>query len=210
MGLNTRLKSTYEQPIELYVNDFDDNGQIEQILTHYQKGEPYAFATRDEITRQLPEIKKKFQSYKSFAEANLSELFGKEKLVNSTRKKVNELRSGAYISSEMGYKFVAFPEEQQFSAIGSIEVFENFESSGPLLLLSGNFYDINPQMGRYDAHYGSIVRFNNEKMIFEEVQSSLDLKGQIRRGLQLNTPRGSLILLGRNDDTPIVLELLKP
>ena len=42
-GLNTRLKASKEKPITLYSNDFDDNGNIDPIITYHYKGEETPF-----------------------------------------------------------------------------------------------------------------------------------------------------------------------
>jgi hypothetical protein len=43
LGLNSRLKASDTQPVRLYINDFDDNGNKEQIMTYYldNKGNPF-------------------------------------------------------------------------------------------------------------------------------------------------------------------------
>ena len=41
-GLNSRLHASPDQPLELYINDFDGNGKAEQLITHYAAdGRPY-------------------------------------------------------------------------------------------------------------------------------------------------------------------------
>ena len=37
-GENSKLRPTVQEPVRLYVNDFDDNQQIEQVLSYYVKG----------------------------------------------------------------------------------------------------------------------------------------------------------------------------
>ncbi|MDE3124136.1 MAG: VCBS repeat-containing protein, partial [Bacteroidota bacterium] len=54
LGLNSRLKATEKEPVRLYVNDFDDNGQKEQILTYYLEGKEIPFANKDELQKQIP------------------------------------------------------------------------------------------------------------------------------------------------------------
>ena len=71
LGLNTRLKATQEQPINMYYNDFDDNGKAEQIVTFYLQDKEIPFANKDEIQRQIPKIKKKYLYAEDFAKANL-------------------------------------------------------------------------------------------------------------------------------------------
>ena len=60
LGLNSRLKATDQEPVRLYVNDFDDNGKKEQVLSYYLNGKEIPFANKDELQKQIPVIKKNF------------------------------------------------------------------------------------------------------------------------------------------------------
>ena len=60
LGLNSRLKASEQQPIRMYYNDFDDNGKKEQILTYFVNNKEIPFATKEEIIKQMPPLKKKF------------------------------------------------------------------------------------------------------------------------------------------------------
>jgi hypothetical protein len=60
LGLNSRLKATPEQPVHLYVNDFDKNGSTDGLLTYYLGGQEILFANKSETQKQFPFMKKKF------------------------------------------------------------------------------------------------------------------------------------------------------
>src|SRR5690606_12153515 len=60
LGTNSRLRASREEPVRMFVGDFDKNDSTDQILTHYIDGTQYPFHTRDELTRQLPYLKKRF------------------------------------------------------------------------------------------------------------------------------------------------------
>ena len=53
LGLNSRLKTSEEAPVRMYVKDFDGNGSLEQILTYHIDGNEYTIATRDELVKQV-------------------------------------------------------------------------------------------------------------------------------------------------------------
>jgi hypothetical protein len=38
-GLNSRLKASEQEPVTMYVNDFDNNGRAEQVITYYLQRE---------------------------------------------------------------------------------------------------------------------------------------------------------------------------
>jgi hypothetical protein len=78
LGLNNRLKASDTQPVKLYYNDFDDNGKKEQVLTYYLQGKEIPFATKEELVKQIPELKKKYLYAEGFAKASLNDIFKKE------------------------------------------------------------------------------------------------------------------------------------
>ena len=80
LGLNNRLKASEQYPVRLYYNDFDDNGKKEQVLTYYLGEKEIPFATKDELVKQMPELKKKYLYAEDFAKSSLQDIFKKEKL----------------------------------------------------------------------------------------------------------------------------------
>ena len=58
-GLNSRFKASKEEPISCYVNDFDKNGSIEQVISIYNQNKSYPLALRHDLIEQLPHLKKK-------------------------------------------------------------------------------------------------------------------------------------------------------
>lgn len=61
LGLNSKIKSDQKHPVELYVKDFDNNGQTESILTYYKSDSvSYPLTLKMELSSQLPYLKKSF------------------------------------------------------------------------------------------------------------------------------------------------------
>lgn len=79
LGTNSRLKATENEPVKMYVNDYDQNTRLDQILTYYVGGKETIFIDKRELEKQLPSFKKKFLYYKDFAQASLEDLLGVEK-----------------------------------------------------------------------------------------------------------------------------------
>ena len=48
-GLNTQLKASKTEPVELFWKDFDNNGSIDPFLCYYIQGKSYPFVSRDEL-----------------------------------------------------------------------------------------------------------------------------------------------------------------
>ena len=52
-GLNSRFKASPEKPVSMYVNDFDLNGTVEQIICTYDGDKSYPLALKHDLTRQI-------------------------------------------------------------------------------------------------------------------------------------------------------------
>ncbi len=210
LGLNSKLNATPEEPVRMYYGDFDENGTKEQLLTYYINGKEYLFYTYDEVTKQLPYIKKRYLKYTSFAEANLTDIVERSKLSNAKVFEANYFAS-AYIENLSDGKFAikALPRQVQFSTVNAGLV-RDFDQDGNLdVLLAGNFYENNIQMGRYDASYGNLLRGNGdgtfEAMSLEN--SGVLVPGQTRDMQLISLANGKqVVIFARNRDSLKMLE----
>ena len=207
LGENSKLRPTREEPVRMYVNDFDENGQIEQVLTYYMKGKEVPFANYEEVTKQLVSLKKKYLFAKDFAHASLSELFGEKELAASTVWEVNTLQSMYFENTGDGLNFKAhtLPDELQFSAMKAASLYD-FDSDGKVdVLMGGNFYENNIEMGRYDANFGNVLSIGAGGSFDVQPLGSLKITGQVRRIRPVRIAGRLCFILARNDDTVIVI-----
>lgn len=210
LGLNSTLKASRKEPVKMYVSDFDNNSSLEQILTHYQNGKEYPYYTRDEMVKQLPYLKKKYLSYTKFAEATLNDMFDKATLDNAKRFEAYEFRS-SYIENKGNWKFQIkpLPAAVQFSTVNSSMV-DDFNHDGNLdIIVAGNFYPLNIQMGRYDASFGSLL-LGDGKGSFKVVankDSGISIKGEVRKIERIKVGAKEYYLAFRNNETVMVLSL---
>ncbi|MBD0278653.1 MAG: VCBS repeat-containing protein, partial [Flavisolibacter sp.] len=75
LGLNSRLHASPQQPVRMYFNDFDGNGKKEQVLTYYLQNKEVPFATKMDLEKQMPVLKKKFLYAHDFANTALTNLW---------------------------------------------------------------------------------------------------------------------------------------
>ncbi len=102
-GLNSRLKASSKHPLTLYRADFDENGTIDPLVTYFEGAIETPFASKDELAKQMPFLNKEFLSYTSFAQAELDELFSKEKLSKAEKKQLYELKSIYLVNDGQGH-----------------------------------------------------------------------------------------------------------
>ena len=202
LGLNTRLKATEKEPISMYYNDFDDNGKFEQIITFYLQGKEIPFANKDEIQRQIPKIKKSFLYAEDFAKANLYDIFTKEKLKSSKLVKAYHFANTLFINDGKG-QFTAkvLPWEAQITAYKSAVVTDANGDKWPDILMMGNFYDNNVQMGRYDADYGTLLINTGKQDFSAAALNGLSIKGQVRQIAPIQLNKQLAFVLGMNSDS---------
>ncbi|WP_340199758.1 VCBS repeat-containing protein [Ascidiimonas sp. W6] len=208
-GFNTRFTASPEAPIKLYRNDFDDNGRIEPLITYFYRGEETLFATKDDLVKQLPPLNKKFLSYKSFAEASLSDFFSAKKIEDAYKKQVTELASCYFENLGNGtFKKHLLPLQAQLSSVHDMVV-EDFNKDGyPDVFLAGNEYEVSTQLSRLDASHGLLL-LNNTKGGFEAVLSqNFKLSGPVRTLKKIIIKNKPCIIAGINNGMPIILEII--
>ena len=207
LGLNSRLKASVEEPVRLYFNDFDDNGKKEQILTYYVAGKQLPFANKAELEKQIPVLKKNFLYAEDFAKATLSQLFGPEKLKKSDVLTANYFANAVFMNKgNLKFDVEALPVEAQFSPFKDAVIVNANNDNLTDILLMGNYYDNNIEMGRYDADYGTIL-INKGKGVFEaQSVNGLAIKGQVRHIKPIKIGKQTAFIVARNNDSIMVIK----
>jgi hypothetical protein len=210
LGLNTRLKASEQEPIRMYYNDFDDNGKKEQIVSFYLQHKEIPFANKDEIQRQIPRIKKSFLYAEDFAKASLESIFTKEKLKSSVVFESYHFANTLFINDGKG-KFIAqdLPMAAQITTFKTAAVCDANGDGLVDIILMGNYFDNNVQMGRYDADYGTIL-INKGHLNFEASPfNGLAIKGQVRHISPIKIGVKEAFVLAMNSDSLRVIQFNK-
>jgi hypothetical protein len=207
LGLNSRLRASEKEPVRLYYNDFDDNGKKEQVLTYYLGGKEIPFANKSELERQIPLLKKKFLYAGDFAKAGLDELFTAGKL-NSAEVLSADYFSNAVLINKGGFNFEvqALPWQAQLSTYRDGIVVNANNDAFPDILLVGNYYDNNIEMGRYDADYGTLLLNDGHGGFTAECINGLQVRGQVRHIRRITVAGKDAFILARNNDSTMVIE----
>jgi len=209
LGLNSRLKASDEQPVKMYYNDFDDNGKKEQLLTYFVNNKVILFNNKEELQKQLPGLKKKFLYSGDFAKSSLEEIFSEEKLENSQVFSANFF-SNAILINDSNLNFVAKPlpwMAQLTSYRDAVAVNAN-DDSLPDILLMGNYYDNNIQMGRYDGDFGSVLINKGRGEFDVQNINGLQIKGQVRHISEISINKQKAYVLARNNDSLKVIRFV--
>ena len=206
-GLNTRLEASPEQPVKLYLNDFDGNGSVDPVMTYFYKGTETVFSSKDELDRQMPFLKKKYQTYRDFAKAGFSDIFPSKKLETAEVKRVYELAS-CYFENTGNNTFIKhiLPFEAQVSKVFDIQKFDFNEDGFLDVFIIGNDYEISTQLGRLDASHGTIL-INDTNGRFQQFNKEIpDVSGPARDVEKICIDGETHFIITFNNAEPLILK----
>jgi enediyne biosynthesis protein E4 len=207
LGLNSRLKASVQEPVRLYYNDFDDNGKKEQLLTYYVDGKEIPFATKDELQKQMPILKKKYLYAQDFAKASLEELVGSDKIKNSAVLQADYFANAVLINhGDLNFSTEALPWKAQFSSFRDAVAVDANRDSLVDFILVGNYYDNNIQMGRNDADYGTVLLNKGAGKFSADGINGIILKGQSRHIRKIKIHEKDAYIVVRNNDSTEIIQ----
>ncbi len=211
LGLNSRLKASEKEPVKLYYYDFDDNGKKEQVLTYYLRGRELPFANKEELEKQMPSMKKRFLYAEDFAKATLEDIFSASKLAKADVLTANYFSNAVLMNQgNLNFTVIALPWEAQLSPYRDAVVVNANDDSLPDILLVGNYYENNIQMGRYDADFGTILVNHGNGSFTAESINGLQIKGQVRHISKINIAKKEAFILARNNDSTMLIQFANP
>ena len=205
-GLNFKWKASKEQPIKFYLDDFDNNGQLDPIIFYDFFGHYVPFASKDKLVSQIPNLKKRFLSYNKFSTvADIKELTGKSESEILEVKKITELRSMIYLNFDNTFQGVPLPKEAQMSSIEDFYLEENYGK--PYLIFVGNYLDYVTELGNSSANSGGILSsfWDNGFHVYK----SLSLPKNLNSRKITKIDENEYLIVANNDKTYIIKTDLK-
>ncbi len=203
-GLNSRFRASAEKPVCMFVNDFDQNGMVEQVICTFNGDKMYPMALRHDLVAQMPGLKKKYLKYERYKDQTAQDIFTPEQLESAVKLDAYEFETSLLVNQGNGkFELKPLPVEAQVSPVYGIAV-HDFDGDGNLdVLLGGNFFSAKPEVGRYDASYGLLLR-GDGKGNFKAVkpkESGFYTYGEVRDISVINFGANRMVLVARNNDT---------
>tara|TARA_R110002050_G_scaffold104052_6_gene213342 strand:- start:46200 stop:49472 length:3273 start_codon:yes stop_codon:yes gene_type:complete len=201
-GENSDLKTSENNPIQLIIKDWDQNGTIDPLIAYNKHGKSWLFNGLDELKKQMPQIRNRYNSYALFAGHTLNNVFSETDL-NSAEIKKAEIFSSAILlnDNDIFTTIQPLPTEVQLAPVYGF-LTKDFNKDGFMDILAvGNFYGNTPAIGRYDASYGSFLS-GNTKGDFSYIEprfSGFSIQGESRDIKALKVGNENWILVTRND-----------
>ncbi|QHT71509.1 VCBS repeat-containing protein [Rhodocytophaga rosea] len=211
LGLNTRYRASEKEPLCVYGADYNKDGRIDPVMSYYNGGEKYILHARDELVDQIPAMRGRFRSYRSYAEASFEDSFLPQELAGAYVR-CSEWMESSYIENKGKGKFAlkALPIEAQVAPLYGMVAGDYDGDGNEDVLAVGNSYSTEVATGRYDALQGVLMKgdgrggFRVVKARQNGFMADRDGKGMAR----LVSGKGrELMVVGNNADSLQVYEV---
>jgi hypothetical protein len=213
LGLNTRLQASANEPATMYVKDFAHNGFLQQIISYYNNGRAYPLTLRDDLIQSLAFLKDRYLNYKDYARQTVADVFPKKDLDEAVVKTAYTFATSLVRNNGNGsFTMVPLPLEAQIAPVYGI-LAGDFEGKGSTdLIMAGNFDAVKPDIGKMSAGYGVYLRGDGKGHFtpVRALESGWLVSGQARDIQRVRTRTGSIYIVSRNNDRPLVFATAGP
>lgn len=157
-GENTWLDISESHPLQLHYADFDGNGSVDPLFSHYEEGKYYPLASLDVLAQQLPQIRKDFLKYDTYARSGTADI-----LKALDAQQVNTLSCATTTSmllknnGDETFEWIPLPGMAQLAPLKGC-LAEDVNLDGWLdLVIAGNEYDTEVVWGIQAASRGLVL-----------------------------------------------------
>ena len=205
-GSNTMHKTSKENPVKMWVNDFDNNGTIEQIRTNHKNGKDYPIHMKKELTAQLVSLKKQNLKASEYAKKSIDELFSESIFENSIMKQSTISESIIAVNQgDWNFSVKKLPSRVQLSCVCGI-ICSDINNDGYLdIIMAGNNFEFKPQYSRLDANYGSVLLGDgNLGFTWQDYNTSgFAIKNEVKHLKKIKDNKGkSYFIAAINNESP--------
>ena len=210
-GENSFLQASSEQPLKMYVKDFDGNGKTEFIIEKYDtaEGRHLPIASRSDIMKQLPSLKKKNTSYADYAKKSYVDLFTARERKGAKELITETLKTSILWNTDSGFKLEALPQQAQTGPV-LCSLTEDFNKDGLLdLLLMGNIAGVQPELGRQMGNEGTVLLGMGDRTFSVTSNSIAGIRndGELRSISKVKGPSGKeRVVIGVNNEALRIYE----
>jgi hypothetical protein len=205
-GKNNKFHPTKEKPLHIYADYFDANNSFDIALSKVSKtGGLLPIRGKECSTQQTPFLNNKIKTFKDFASASMTEIYGSEKLENATHFMAHSFASILLKNNGNGqFEIQELPNEAQFSPTLGIEV-SDINNDGFLDIFGvGNVYDTEVETIRYDASKGYIL-LGNETGSYEFLKDESYFNHKEAKAIKKIVIKGILHFIIFNKNNEITL-----
>jgi enediyne biosynthesis protein E4 len=198
-GTNLQYSASPAKPLELFVQDVNEDGITDPIMSYYIGEKRYPNHTYDEMVDQIRSFRKKFPNYESYGNAETKDIVDIRKLDPGAYYKINYLQS-SWLENKDGKMIIRpLPGFIQRSMVTGLLRHDFANLGRPQILCVGNFFPYRVEWGPSDSFSGGLIELRGGEWI-NVSNSPLALDGDIRDAHILTSiNNGKMILISRNN-----------
>ncbi|HMX03194.1 MAG TPA: VCBS repeat-containing protein [Chitinophagales bacterium] len=162
-GTNLKYRPK-EKPIELFYDDYDNNGTHDIIMGYWQHDKLYPEKTRERMIEQIKDVETIFPDWDSYGRAEVWDFYGKKRMENSQlHYKANSFYT-SYIENQGNNKFAVkrLPNDIQISSTFGIVPMDVNQDGNLDIVAHGNFYETEIETNTQDAGIGNVLLGNGD------------------------------------------------
>ena len=200
-GTNSKVVTSSTHPLTMYLADWAGNGEVDPLLCLYKDENYFPFLGKADLEKRLPLLKKKYLKYADIAGKPVEDLFGAAAISKAKKLEAYSLQSSILWNKDGQLTLQPLPDFLQVSPIFSFSSFN--DKPGKInYVAAGNFYDVLPYEGRYDAMLPTIFSINKNKV---SSKGYIMQQGAIRNMQTINLQNKQQALLLAKNNAGIVL-----
>lgn len=206
LGWNNKFGGAKGTKLEVFANDFDENGDFDVVLASTKEEKLLPVRGRECSSEEMPFILEKFPTYESYAKAELTEILTTEQLESGMHQKLSTLSSLLLINNGDG-NFAA-KELNAICQTGPVKAFQggDFDRDGKAdYVYGGNHLPTEVETARYDGLFPGICYGDGQgnfncKSIFIEGKLRYD---DVRDIKVIKSAGGGNVILMSNNNGPL-------
>jgi hypothetical protein len=210
MGENFPLYPDSENPLKIWVGDFDKNGINDKILTKTVNEKEVPVFLKREMMEQFPFLKAQTLKHSDYATKTIYDFFKADILNQGYSARIDYLSSVVAKNDGKGnFTISKLPTAAQLSCINAMEKLDANLDGYQDILIGGNNYGFIPQFSRQDASRGLLL-MNNKKGGFyplKQRESGFILSGEIKQISKLIIGDSNKIIALINNQKPKIFSL---
>jgi enediyne biosynthesis protein E4 len=158
-GLNTPYQASPEHPAILCFGEFSGDESLDLIEAEYDPALKSFVPRRmrERVAEALPDLLGRFPTHKAYSVASMDQILGSHKGM-AREVQARTLASMVFLNRGNHFEALLLPAEAQFAPAFSVNV-ADFDGDGHEdVFLSQNFFPNQPEVPRYDAGRGLLLR----------------------------------------------------
>lgn len=199
-GDNSRFKASEQQPMSLYISDFDQNGRDESILCQYNGERIYPMVLRNDLVKQLPALKKKYLKFEQYQNQCITDIFTAEQLKMAAEKKVYSLKTSVLWNKGGGnFELIALPYAAQQTPVFAICTLDANGDGQLDIVMAGNHERCKPETGIYLGSDGVLLLNSGSNGFIAAPNDGLSLSGVTRALSIIKAKNQTTIMAAQNN-----------